>query len=509
MNSFITSYNEHERLYKSYLASINGIKLTFREVDIIACIVHNRGEKKIARICGIASSTVSTHTRNIMAKLECHSKDQIIDFVEKAVISKILREYYLHLLVKFDFEQALKQIAAQINRQSINCYCSKALITSAPLLYQAIKKHLKLANINLVESDDSTTDIGPKTVCEKSYYQDLSLVLLELQDNKIKKIISEFENKYKAISEMYDGKSPIYIQSQLFDSVWQFIKDPKQKKYVISVLVLIVIFMLVLASVLIIFSKNHSVQSTASSVIHSDLIIPEKALLERPDIIFKMKEKLESNAKGNIKAIALTGIIGVGGAGKTTMARAYGKRVSTAAVVWELNAETKDTLINSFLDLAHALAYDEALKNELKIIISNNNQELQEKLLLNFIRAQLRMKQSWLLIYDNIESFDAIAHLFPQDEVQWGKNGSIIVTTRNENIIKTGFIKDEDVIYIDKLSNDEMLALFSKIIYDCEPQKLQEEDRLKAAALLQGIPPFPLDVSLAAYYIKNYMLTFT
>lgn len=42
---FITTYNKREELYKS-LAIIKNTKFTLREIDIIVCIVHSRGEKK-------------------------------------------------------------------------------------------------------------------------------------------------------------------------------------------------------------------------------------------------------------------------------------------------------------------------------------------------------------------------------------------------------------------------------------------------------------------------------
>lgn len=43
-----------EELYKFYLYEINDIKFTVREIDIISCVVHNRGNKKIV---GLLSRT--------------------------------------------------------------------------------------------------------------------------------------------------------------------------------------------------------------------------------------------------------------------------------------------------------------------------------------------------------------------------------------------------------------------------------------------------------------------
>lgn len=239
--------------------------------------------------------------------------------------------------------------------------------------------------------------------------------------------------------------------------------------------------------------------------IHSDLIIPLKnALLERPAIITKMDQCLK--AESGIRTIALTGIVGIGGAGKTTMARYYAKSID-ASVVWELNAETKDTLMNSFRDLAIALADSVEIKNELDAIQQSQDPATREKRLLNFVKGQLRIRPNWVLIYDNMESFDQITQLFPINSTQWG-DGMVIITTRNEHVIETSYIKREDIIHIDELNQQEMLILFSKILYDCEPDKLTKQDQEKTISFLKHIPPFPLEVSMAAYSVKNMHITF-
>ena len=217
MQPFITPYNRHETLYKSYLTSINGVKFTFREIDIIACIMHNRGEKKIAVICGISPTTVSTHVHNIMVKLGCNSKDQIIDFIEKARVSKILREYYSSLLVKSNFEKALSQIAAQVNKEAINCYHSKDVEIKNPALYKIIRTHFKKANINLLEFTDPISIIDLAVIKEESYYQDFFQILSSLLNSeKINKIYAEFTDNCMAINVTYDDNLPVYIESGSF-----------------------------------------------------------------------------------------------------------------------------------------------------------------------------------------------------------------------------------------------------------------------------------------------------
>ena len=67
--NFTTSFNSLEKLYELHLNSIKNLAFTFREIDIIACVMHNRGEKKIASLLLVSPRTVSSHVYNIMGKL--------------------------------------------------------------------------------------------------------------------------------------------------------------------------------------------------------------------------------------------------------------------------------------------------------------------------------------------------------------------------------------------------------------------------------------------------------
>lgn len=142
--------NKKLEIYSNYLQEISGIKLTLREVDVIACILHNRGEKKIAALLEVSYRTVESHTRNIMNKLGYGSRDLIIDIIEKSGKLKYFRQYYFYLTVNAAFEKYLKKISGTINR--IPVHCSIYAIDANETEYASIKSigdHLHLANINL------------------------------------------------------------------------------------------------------------------------------------------------------------------------------------------------------------------------------------------------------------------------------------------------------------------------------------------------------------------------
>jgi len=81
---FARIYSKTRELYDSYLNNIKDINFTHREIDIIACVLHNRGEKKTASLLSISPRTVSAHIHNVMLKLGCNSREHLIDFIEKS-----------------------------------------------------------------------------------------------------------------------------------------------------------------------------------------------------------------------------------------------------------------------------------------------------------------------------------------------------------------------------------------------------------------------------------------
>ena len=215
--------------------------------------------------------------------------------------------------------------------------------------------------------------------------------------------------------------------------------------------------------------------------------------------------KKGKTANKKIRVVGIVGIVGIGGAGKTTLARAYAK-AQPNAVVWEINAETHTSLVDSFMSLASALAQTKELKDEFTFIKAIQNAEEKEKQLIVFVKGQLKNKQQWLLVYDNVEAFSQVKEFFPHDVTTWGE-GDVIITTRDSNIINSTHVGESNVIQIDQLSPDEALRLFCKILYQKEPKDLVPEEEEKVREFLTKIPPFPLDVSVAAHYIKNASLT--
>lgn len=271
----------------------------------------------------------------------------------------------------------------------------------------------------------------------------------------------------------------------------QFRGNIRAKYTTFSIISLITLILLVNLGVE--YYNNFSELLTQRKYIQDELFIPSKdSLLIRSDLVLKIDNHFVKQ-KGGIKVVAL---IGIGGAGKTTLARYYALK-RNARVIWEINSETKESAIKSFEKLASVLAKTDEDKMLLKEIRQVSDISKREDTLILFIRDKLRNSAPWFLIFDNIENFHDLSRIFPNDANLWG-HGNILITTRNANVKNTGLIS---AVHINELKPEEKLELFLRIKnqgLDITSHSLGKETE----KLLHEIPSFPLDVSAAAYYLR-------
>ena len=253
--SFKTSYDINEKLYESHLTTIKGVKFTYREIDIITCIIHNRGEKKIASLFLISPRTISAHVYNIMNKIGCNAKDQIIDFIESSGKLAVIKEYYLHLLLKAQFEKQLVKIGNLINRKKTYCYCTKEeTLDTNNSLYQSIQRHLKLANFEIKELESVSTKeeeckdiprLELKKITEDRYYHDLLFSLPTIiKSDQLDEIIKEFDEFYNSVIEIQKENIPLDIKTKKYwfvPSSWRLLAGVLLAFVLVTILLEIVI----------------------------------------------------------------------------------------------------------------------------------------------------------------------------------------------------------------------------------------------------------------------------
>jgi tetratricopeptide (TPR) repeat protein/DNA-binding CsgD family transcriptional regulator len=513
------------------LSQINNIIFTPREIDVIACIINVRGVKKIADILGISHRTVESYIKTILRKISSNSQEAIKDFVEKSSELVLLKQHYTDLLINKLFLSQIAKVAVKLKNKNILCFVSQT--GNEKLEY--IISCLKLANINITEQSVKipNNDGNQKIITVLTEKHLLQLKQAKKIDNTIfvcfdKRLSDDFLQKfsyiqivdcfekdqiYSSIFKIIELLAPnidlhesissfnkqknnvinlkIDLTTRLLD-VDQEIKEkiPTTKKITIITFILIAIIGIVLSTSFLIYKNYYS--STNISV---NFLLPNKKILLERKVIVDQLDKIFT--KPNEINIAV--LVGVGGSGKTTIARNYASR-QKASIIWEINAETKKSLSLSLEGLAYALCDNSSDKQKLRDILDIKDFVKKDRQLLLFTQRQLRLKPDWFVIYDNAESFEDIVEYFPNNSQSWG-NGRVIITTRDATIKNNSYIDNQNVINVDEINEKEKLELFKNITGDSSPQLVRNQETVEQ--FLKNIPSFPLDVSIAAHYLRD------
>ncbi|HQS84306.1 MAG TPA: tetratricopeptide repeat protein [Alphaproteobacteria bacterium] len=346
---------------------------------------------------------------------------------------------------------------------------------------------------------------------QKECYFLVLIVLKELFPTlNLEKTISEFEKQYDILEGLIDFKENSFSldnqKSQNKKSIFQILlkfRSHSKKGFLIFFLLLISLsiskivnlntqkWMPHLGEGLSLFHTK----KTEEHLIRSDFIIPyESLLLARSELMDKINTGFKQNPN-KIKTIAL---IGIGGSGKTTLAHRYAT-LQTSPIVGEINAGTKESLNISFENLAQALSKTPEDQKILEIILKIKLSLQRENQILQFVQKKFKMTPNWFLIYDNVESFNTLQKHFPTNPTQWGE-GKILLTTRNANIENN--IHIHTIIPVGELTDSEKLSLFIKVISNGNDHSFPSSQKEETQKFLLEIPSFPLDILVAAYYLK-------
>lgn len=126
---------------------------------------------------------------------------------------------------------------------------------------------------------------------------------------------------------------------------------------------------------------------TSPKAIRSDLTLPpSQVCLKRSELVDTIQRQLKSHQPNSIPIVTL---VGLGGVGKTMVARMVGKQ-HPGSVVWELNADSLSTLKTSFKELADALARSAEQQTQWRHIQSLPQGEAKDKKTLAFVKAVLQ-----------------------------------------------------------------------------------------------------------------------
>ena len=236
-------------------------------------------------------------------------------------------------------------------------------------------------------------------------------------------------------------------------------------------------------------SQNPHTINLYKQFVNKEILISREDLLQKIDDVFSWQS-----------GIRLAILIGESGAGKTVLARHY-LQENNFRVKAEMNAETFESMAESFKKLAKILADTSKFQEKFSHIQSIKDRREQIKQIVKFVFSQLNSGGSWCLLFDNVDDIDVITDFIPDHEHDNYEEGKIIITTRNENLKNSNMFPDESFINVSFLSNSECELLFQKINHQNSKNVSKNPDELKN--FLQHIPSMPLDICAAAYYMKN------
>jgi tetratricopeptide (TPR) repeat protein/DNA-binding CsgD family transcriptional regulator len=538
-------------IYNHYLKTIGLISFTRREIDIISCLLSGRAAKTIAFFLKISPRTIETHMRNIMLKIGNSSREGIIDFIEKSGKFSIIRKHYQNLLLEAGFERKLKEVASLIKAENHDCILAYEQDDDA-LFLSYIAKHLQIAgiqskmmNINaqgfsiksnfqnaksiicavpeapkslldslsmyclpqklfLISSLEEASLFSKEEYIVFSEHENYYLLTFEilkklLLQTNIEKIFSEFKVDYDTIMQsLTDNILPLALQGEgnITTEVTSKNLSHNLKKWKIwaAAGMLGCLSFAILGVLLGAGNKPLPGENLEEYSLKSDFLVPiGKSFLPRPNLIKQIEDSFKISH--DIQTVVL---LGIGGSGKTTLARQYA-RIQKSSIIWEINAETRESLLNSFEDFANALCKAPEEKDRLKEIKALKNFKEKEGQIISFVKDKLKTVNGWFLVFDNVEKMGDIQHYFPTNSASWGKGG-VLITSRNNHLSNNSYINN--AICIGELNHTEKLTLFRKIINSQIKKENTTLSKAQDIEFLNYIPAYPLDVSIAAHYLK-------
>ncbi|WP_375332151.1 NB-ARC domain-containing protein [Candidatus Tisiphia endosymbiont of Temnostethus pusillus] len=175
-----------QEIYEKYLMTIDGIRFTPREIDIIACIMHGKNAKGTANFLStkdksLETKTIESHILNIKRKIAANSREGIISFIEKSDKYKLIHSYYSSLLIQQEFNKILQEILILTKSDKISFLIVLPRLgkNNLNLLVNKLCIDLRLIGITVSTEFQENPNATPIVVCLK--HKEISATGLQLK----------------------------------------------------------------------------------------------------------------------------------------------------------------------------------------------------------------------------------------------------------------------------------------------------------------------------------------
>ena len=233
--------------------------------------------------------------------------------------------------------------------------------------------------------------------------------------------------------------------------------------------------------------------TVASGVIRGHLIIPfgqNEGFVGRDSILQQLSERIPPCARKN--DCQWTAIVGLGGVGKTQIALEAAYRLHaqdlTCSIFWA-PAVNMTMCEKAYLEIGQRLGVSgiEDDKADVKVLVQN--------------ALSQNTASSWLLIVDNIDDLGLLSsadgHSL-RDYLPQSRKGSILFTTRNQEVVTKLDIPARDVLRVTEMSQAEAVKLLGNNLR--EDQMRNTESTKKLADFLACLP---LAIKQASMYMSR------
>lgn len=220
---------------------INSVIFTNRELDIISCLISGRSTKKIASFLELSPKTIEVHIRNVMLKLKCNSRENIIDFLEKTEQFSFLKRHYNNILSKITFELELKKVSAWAKTKNLIClsvYPTTGTNNQKNPFITNLEKHIMMSGVKLLsypwkaEKLYSSDDIIEKQLITNIVFHLSHIFIEQLEKIKLEDVLTCVTKKHSQIGTLFLLEKP-HESLMEFKKInfYNFIDITEQKNY--------------------------------------------------------------------------------------------------------------------------------------------------------------------------------------------------------------------------------------------------------------------------------------